>query len=180
MTRIAIPEHQNRVSPVLDSSRNLLIVETTQDEDPLYHRENWCSVPPIVRASRLRELGIDVLLCGGISVWLSAQVEAQGIELIAWLAGDVQEVLTAYMKGQLPNPSLAMPGCCGQRQRRGRGFRMPEPFFAQWNGFKPQEGGVGPPGGGPVAGESIEYQGGGRRRRKRGRGPGFARDRRNG
>jgi len=82
--------------------------------------QDWSYLPLPARANRLRQMGIDVLLCGGISGWLARQVEALGIRLIPWLAGDVQQVLDAFVAGRLPDQRFAMPGSWG----RGHGWRF--------------------------------------------------------
>ncbi|MFH1741887.1 MAG: hypothetical protein ABIH23_23030 [bacterium] len=133
--KIAIPEFQGRVSPVFDSSQRLLVFKLHDDREPECQEENWSSLAPVARVARLREIGVDVLLCGGISGWLSEQVAAQNIQLFPWIAGDIQQVLAAYLGGRLPDPQFAMPGCCGRRWRGGRD-RCADAFFStNGNGF---------------------------------------------
>ena len=124
--RVAIPEYHGRVSPVFDTCQRLLVFQMRNGSlmIPL-ESQDWSSLPPAVRVSRLRETGIDVLLCGGISGWLARQIEALEIQLIPWLAGDVRQVLDAFVTRKLPNRRLAMPGSWGtghgwRFRRRGR------------------------------------------------------------
>jgi len=119
--RIAIPEYGGRVSPVFDTCRTLLVFQTNNFDAPLpLESQDWSYVPFPARAKRLRQTGIDLLLCGGISGWLARQIEAEGIRLIPWLAGDIRQVLTAFVSGGLPDRRFAMPGSWG----KGHGHRF--------------------------------------------------------
>ena len=120
--RIAIPEYSGRVSPVFDTCQRLLIFQMDDRgmPNPLQNEDLSC-LPVAARVSRLRQLGVDVLLCGGVSDWLARQIEATGIRLVPWLAGNVEQVLYAYAAGRLPDKRLAMPGSWGGRRRFRRG-----------------------------------------------------------
>jgi hypothetical protein len=39
-----------------------------------------------------------------------------GIKIIAFVAGNIEEIIKAFLDNDLPNPLLTMPGC----QKRGR------------------------------------------------------------
>jgi hypothetical protein len=47
------------------------------------------------------------------------------VRVLPFIAGDVDEVIQAYITGELNRPRFAMPGCCGRRIRfhGGRGGR---------------------------------------------------------
>ena len=112
--RVAIPVWQGRVSPVFDSARRLLVVdfadgaETGRSEQPLNE-----AFPP-QRAARLKQLGIEVLICGAISRPLAGMIAASAITLLPFMSGECEEVLAAYLQGGLPSPRFLMPGCCGR------------------------------------------------------------------
>ena len=54
-------------------------------------------------AGLLSGKGIDVLICGGIGGGATAALAQQGIELCAGASGDVDEVVAAYLRGELEN-----------------------------------------------------------------------------
>jgi len=114
---------QGRISPVFDTAGKLLLVDAEAG------REQGRSVAmlderiPPLRAKRLRELGVDVLLCGAVSRPLAAMLAAERIEVIGWLSGPAEEVLAAYLAGRLWQKRFHMPGCCGRALRRRRGWR---------------------------------------------------------
>ncbi len=120
---VAIPVWNDRVAPVFDAACRLVLVDVENGVEQGRREE---TIPESLlgrRAKRLVELGVNVLICGGISRHLAALLEASGITVVPWTAGPADEVLEAYLAGRLPNPRWLMPGCGGrgQRHRRGRG-----------------------------------------------------------
>jgi len=119
--KIAIPEYRGRVSPVFDTCQRILVFQIANRGVPIpLGGHDWSYLPLPIRANRLRQMGIDVLLCGGISGWLARQIECLGIRLIPWLAGEVHPVLDAFVVGSLPDRRFAMPGSWG----KGHGRRL--------------------------------------------------------
>jgi predicted Fe-Mo cluster-binding NifX family protein len=76
------------------------------------------------RVARLAENGADVLICGAISRLLCEMVEAAGVKVKPFLSGPLDELIQAYVEGDLSDPRFAMPGC-GKRRRRKRRGRAP-------------------------------------------------------
>jgi predicted Fe-Mo cluster-binding NifX family protein len=146
--RIAIPTWQGRVSPVFDTAQQLLIVEAADGVETGRHVEALRQEMAPQRAARIRELGIDVLICGAISWPLADMVAAAGVELVPFVNGECDHVLAAYLGGRLPSPQFLMPGCCGRR--RGRGFG---PGGGMGRGRRGRGGGP-PLGLGPVGGRA--------------------------
>jgi len=77
---------------------------------------------PVQKALRLAELGIGTLVCGAISRPLHDTVAAHGIRVIPFVAGDLREVIQAWLAGALDPDTFAMPGCSGTGRRRLRGM----------------------------------------------------------
>ncbi len=117
---VAIPEFHGRVSPVFDTCGQVLFftVDERHRETKRLRTEDWSSVPRFQRAQRLRQAGTDLLLCGGISGWLARQILVQGVDVRAWVVGEIAEVLEAYQAGMLEDPVFNMPGC-GRGGRQG-------------------------------------------------------------
>ena len=67
--------------------------------------------------SRLAQQGVSILVCGAISRPLHEMIILNGIQVIPFIAGDLDEVIGAWLSDALDNDRFAMPGCCG----RGRG-----------------------------------------------------------
>jgi predicted Fe-Mo cluster-binding NifX family protein len=117
--RVAIPTWNDRVSPVFDAARSVMVVDVENGVEQARRQETLQEEFPTRRARQLAQLGVNVLICGAISRPLAALLAASGITLIPWTAGPVDEVLTAYLAGRLPDPRWLMPGCGGKRRHRG-------------------------------------------------------------
>jgi predicted Fe-Mo cluster-binding NifX family protein len=121
--RIAVTVWGERVSPVLDvSSRALLL--TLQDGQAGERTELELPEAGDAKLAALSNRGVRTLLCGAVSRSVAEQAAAFGLRLVPFLAGEVEQVIAAYLAGQLPQPSLSMPGCHGrQHGRRSRRCR---------------------------------------------------------
>lgn len=121
---IAIPNWQGRVSPVFDVAGALLVVE--MQGDTVLSRQNVVLPDDTLlrRAKCLKELSIDVLVCGALSWPLETALSSAGVEVISQICGAVEEVLQAFISGQLHEGAFLMPGCCRRRRYRGgRGIK---------------------------------------------------------
>lgn len=153
---LAIATWNGRISPVFDVSRRLLIFTV---EDGVATRQKAVDLRtdhPDLRASQLSRMAVDTLICGAISRPLAGMVAAHGIQVIPFVAGDVGEVVTAYLAGDLCSPNLAMPGC---RSRRGRRWNS---TYERSDHAMPQGNGTGPDGKGPRKKGGGAGQGGAR------------------
>ncbi len=124
--RLAIPIWGERVSPVFDTASRLVLVEVEEGTEASRQMvEVGADLFPTQRARRLSDLQVNVLICGAISRPLASFVSAAGIELIAWVAGPVEDVLRAYLAGRLSEPRWRMPGCAGRPlgPKRGRAWQ---------------------------------------------------------
>ncbi len=121
--RIGLTVWGDRVSPVFDASRTLMIVEI--EGTRVTNREYVSMHPgfPHHQIGRLIEQGIQTLICGAISEVPAHMAEASGIVLIPFITGNVEDVLNAYLAGRLAaTPVFLMPGFRrGGRHRRRRG-----------------------------------------------------------
>lgn len=116
--KIALAVWQERISPVFDVSRSLLLVQLSQDaREERREMVGLEAVTPSQRVVRLTALGIETLICGAVSAPLAEMILASGIRLIPFVAGASNEVLAAFLHGKLPSPTYAQPGCNGRRQR---------------------------------------------------------------
>ena len=128
--RIAIPIRDSCVSPAFDFAHRLMLVEF---EDGGEAKRSEAALEPESsgqRADRLHDLQVDILICGAISRDLARWVTEAGIDILAYVTGSVDNVLEAYITGQLARPNFTLPGCWPgarngfhRRQRRRRGRR---------------------------------------------------------
>jgi len=123
--RIALPVWQDRVSPVFDVAGQLLLVDVAEGRELGREVEMLIEAESDARIRRLMEMGIETLICAGISQPLETDLANRGIRVVARICGNVEEVLSAFLAGQLGEARFAMPGCCGRRRRwMGGGGQM--------------------------------------------------------
>ncbi len=119
--KIAIPIWQGRISPVFDVAGQLLLVELSDGREVSRDEQLMSETTAEERTRKLAELGIDTLICAGVSQALEASLAERGIRVIAQICGDAKEVLAAFVSGRLGEKRFVMPGCCGMKRRRHRG-----------------------------------------------------------
>jgi predicted Fe-Mo cluster-binding NifX family protein len=123
MGRIAIPTWNGRVSPVFDTASRLVVVEAGPGGPYKRFEADMGDEFLPSKVLRLTGLGVDTLICGAISRPVASMVTTAGIKLIPWISGQVEEVLQAFLKGELLTPQFIMPGCAGHWDRGPhRGF----------------------------------------------------------
>jgi predicted Fe-Mo cluster-binding NifX family protein len=125
--KLALAVWNGRISPVFDTSRQLLVIDAEEGKVVSRRDHEIETDDPLQKAARLAECGVEALVCGAVSRLLAQMIEDRGIQLVPFVAGEVEAIITAFLAGSLPNPDTAMPGCCGRRVRgrqgRGRGCR---------------------------------------------------------
>jgi hypothetical protein len=124
---IALPIHQGRLSPLLDTASRLLVL-TCRDGQETGRREIVLPPqPPEALARVLAELHLDLLLCGAASEPLLHALHEIGLHVWPHLCGDVEVILHACCHGQLARKEFRIPGChkqhrvggeCGRPRRR--------------------------------------------------------------
>jgi len=56
---------------------------------------------PFDRVRLLRDQNVDTLICGGMQDIYEDMVRASGFEVISWVSGTVEDLLSKYLCGQL-------------------------------------------------------------------------------
>ena len=119
--KIALSVWKDCISTVFDAADQLLVVEKNGDGElkRTFFRLN--SADGASRTMQLKEMKIDVLICGAISRPQEAAIAATGITVHPFMRGSVQEIIDAYESGQLHTAAFALPGCRGRGFGAGRG-----------------------------------------------------------
>jgi len=118
---IALAAWKNRISPVFDSSRVVLIMQVENVTEISRRYVTLKASDPASRAIELSEFGVQVLICGAISQSFAIAIESMGIHIIPFVAGDINAVIGSYLEGEVLHSDFQMPGCGGKRRRRSRG-----------------------------------------------------------
>jgi predicted Fe-Mo cluster-binding NifX family protein len=147
-----------RIAPVFDTAQQIHVVEVESNCIISETQELVAHDLPMQKTLRLAELGVGALICGAISQPLQAMVAAYGIQVIPFVAGDLREVIRAWLSGNLKRDIFAMPGCCGRARSRFKGIY--DSYQEEKNMNGKGRGGIGS-GGGQGQGRGGKGLGGG-------------------
>ncbi len=119
MIRAAFSYCNDRIAPVFDVSRNLMVV----DADSLgrvvssfnYH---FKSDNPLERVSELAELQVEQLVCGAITKELERVLSGAGVQLFSFMSGTYYQMVRAWLNNRLDDRLHAMPGCNREGRKR--------------------------------------------------------------
>ena len=119
---LAVPVHQKRVSPLFDVASRVRIVEFGDsgraDRGTLLVE----GMTEVQRVTLLKRVGVQCLLCAGISGSCSSLLRSAGIQVVDGVVGDVEDVMDAHQGGRIREERFRMPGCGGGWRHR-KGYR---------------------------------------------------------
>ncbi|PHR27408.1 MAG: dinitrogenase iron-molybdenum cofactor biosynthesis domain-containing protein [Desulfotalea sp.] len=121
--KIAITVWGNRISPVFDAASTLLVVEV--DGKSVVGRDIRQCQPSRYDSFivLLRDNDVQLLVCGAICETAVKRLEASGVDVAPFLAGEVEPFIDTYLENQ-DFTEFAMPGCRHGRCCRGRYKRV--------------------------------------------------------
>ncbi len=127
--KLALSIWNQRIAPVFDSSRTVMILDVVngeyREEDPL----DLGGTNLELRAQRLEERGVQELICGAISCEAEQRVAEREIRLHPFIAGSIDSVLQGWQQQNLEREEFSMPGCaCACRRRAQHRRRMRNNF----------------------------------------------------
>jgi predicted Fe-Mo cluster-binding NifX family protein len=123
--KAAFASWNNRIAPVFDVARRVSVVESKAGRPVGEVQEVQLDDLPFNKVLRLTALGVGTLVCGAISRPLHEFVVSQGIRIIPFVAGELREVIQAWLSGEVAGDAFAMPGCCRRGRNRFRGMHNP-------------------------------------------------------
>jgi len=116
--RLAIPVHNDRISPLFDVARRFVIVDTEVPGNKFYLITSVRSDISIIE--KLKESEISLVICSAISRKFALMLDFMGIELMPGVAGFADEIIEAYLSNRLYIDQYAMPGCSWRKRFRGK------------------------------------------------------------
>lgn len=116
--KTAFAQWDNRIAPVFDTARFLHVIEAESGRVLDERSETLSEEAPLQRVLRMVDLGIKTLVCGAISRPFQELVSSYGIKVMPFVAGELREVIDAWLSGTLERDIFIMPGCCGRLRRR--------------------------------------------------------------
>jgi len=145
MMKTAFAHWDHRIAPVFDTARRIHVVEADSGEIVAETGEVLADALQVQKVLRLVELGVGTLVCGAISRSFQERIASYGIRVIPFVAGDLGEVIQAWLGGNLESDTFVMPGCFGRGRSRRRGMGGINKEEYPMNGEK--KDGTGPGGG---------------------------------
>lgn len=118
--RVALTIHNNRIAPVFDVARRVLLVGVENGEAVQREEQALPANSLFEKMHYLTEAGVQTLICGALCHSTEADLTRAGMQVLPFVSGDVESVLQGWLTGQLPGPDFAMPGCGRRRKRQGR------------------------------------------------------------
>ncbi len=123
--KVAIPLFSERISPVFDVATRLRVITVEQKKETDRAELEFKETEFFSRINKMLDLGIDVLICGAISREMENMLKAERINVIPQICGVADEVIKAYLSGNVFSDRFFMPGCYGRRRRyRHRGMKI--------------------------------------------------------
>jgi len=117
--KIAIPVFESRISPRFDFAPGFGLYEI-EGKNVTGSREISCEGwSDIDRVSKLKALGVDTLICGGLPGYMLCLLTNNGIKVIPWIAGNASDALALFLEGRLDSGMVI----CSKRSKRGRSPR---------------------------------------------------------
>jgi predicted Fe-Mo cluster-binding NifX family protein len=98
---VALTVWEDRISPLFEATRRVLVVHVQGCRIIDRYYTPFDSTNAIDRAALLDELGVNLLICGGISNFSENLIKARGIQVLAFASGSVEKVLDDYLTGRL-------------------------------------------------------------------------------
>jgi predicted Fe-Mo cluster-binding NifX family protein len=101
MIKIAIPLFGDRISPRFDVAPTIGVfnIEKRKITDTKeISCEGWSDME---RVMKLKKLGVNTVICGGIPNTLRDILSNNGIEVFPWVVGDTLDTLKKFMRGQI-------------------------------------------------------------------------------
>ena len=126
--KLAITVWNGRIAPLFDVAHHVLIVETEGFGNPILQLTTieMHAELPRQKVETLVAMDVQAVVCGAISREYEEAVLQAGMELDAFVAGDVDDVLAAWRSGTMRQQGYSMPGCpcpLHRRMHRGMGVR---------------------------------------------------------
>ena len=108
--KIAVTIWGNRISPVFDSARTLLVARIDGRRITSQYYTSFDPESPVHLINTLKSHEIDTLVCGAISQKPADLISEQNIHLISFVTGNGRRFLDSFAKGRIVEKKHLMPG----------------------------------------------------------------------
>jgi predicted Fe-Mo cluster-binding NifX family protein len=109
-SRIAIPVFMDRVSPVLDTCTQIILVDVERNHEICRTQIGVTGTTLFERASFFKMIGVQTIICSAISDSLHRILRDANIEVVCGVAGVAEEIIKACISDSLHQNKFQMPG----------------------------------------------------------------------
>ena len=96
--KLALAIFENRISPRFDVAPKMRVYKI-EGKNIMHNRDIFCKEwPEMDRVWRLKDLGVDVLVCGAIAQNVRKILFNNGIIVIPWILGNAEDFLRKFTK----------------------------------------------------------------------------------
>ena len=118
MMKIAIPLFEKRISPRFDCAQSFLLA-VAENGEVVERKELPAALwTPLERVKKLKDLGVDTLICGGIDEVSARRLIFYRVRIYSWVTGRAEEAIYSLLRGGLESGIMVGPG--GHRRGRWR------------------------------------------------------------
>lgn len=110
MERVAIPVFESRVSPVLDSCQRMVVIDIKGGCEIRRQEIVLEKMPLNQRLDLFTRWGIRKIICAGVSDVMCRFLSGIEVALISGVAGDIENIINAYICDRLDESCFIMPG----------------------------------------------------------------------
>ena len=111
--RVAIPRFGELVAPCFGYSATITIFTVRRGK--VTDQVDFCLQSPdsLDRVRLLRDQRVGTLICGGLQDRLEDMLKTNGVRVISWVSGRVDDLLRCFIRGEL----VARAGCVGNGKK---------------------------------------------------------------
>ncbi|WP_022669186.1 NifB/NifX family molybdenum-iron cluster-binding protein [Desulfospira joergensenii] len=109
--RLAVTIWGNRISPVFDAARTLLIADI---QNGVIRKKTYKTIEPLPPADLVRllkQMDVSTLICGAISTGPADLITAHDIRLVSFVTGNAMTILDDFAAQESIHRDHMMPGC---------------------------------------------------------------------
>lgn len=107
--RIAIPRFGELVAPCFEYSATMAIFDVEEGQVVDQVDFPLQSQVPYDRVRLMKVERVDTVICGGVQTLYEDLLKTNGIEVISWVSGNVEDLLIRFLQGRL-TPGTARLG----------------------------------------------------------------------
>lgn len=116
--KVALLIAHGRVSPVFETTLTWQLIDATPTQYEVKGMRYFNNQNETDMVNELLKQDVEMIICGALPFYIEEYLISQGCEVFAFIAGDVNEVVTALHLNILDRPKFKMPGCQKRKKRR--------------------------------------------------------------